>query len=113
MLYVLSGMPYREVLTFKDVSKLPSPCVINSSTLELAQNKQLTKLGGYVSDSLMSTYLNDDGSTGNTFSTSTDLIYSAGTRIPHVVYYFDARQEVQNLGRRIFKTTEDRDYRLR
>jgi hypothetical protein len=97
MLYVLAGIPYREVLTFKDVSRLPSPCIINSSTLKLAQNKKLTKLGGYVSDSLISTYLNDDGSTGNTFSTSIDSISSAGTPDhPHVVYSFDTRQEVQS-----------------
>jgi hypothetical protein len=63
----------------------------------LAQNKQLTKLGGYVSDSLISTYLNDDGSMGSTFSTSIDSISSAGTPDhPHVVYYFDTRQEVQS-----------------
>jgi hypothetical protein len=94
MLYVLSGIPYRGVLTF-DVSKLPSPCVINSSILELAQNKKLTSLSGYISDSLLSMQINDDGSIGMTSSTSVNVMDSTGTTAPRLVYRFDTRTQVQ------------------
>ncbi len=95
MLYVLSGVPYRGVMTF-DVSRLPSPCVINSSTLQLAQNRQLTKLSGYMPDSLISTQINDDGSVGTTFSTGINVIDSSGTPAPHIRYQFDTRPQMQS-----------------
>jgi hypothetical protein len=102
MLYVLSGIPYRGVLTF-DVSKLPSPCVINSSILELAQNKKLTSLSGYISDSLLSMQINDDGSLGMTSSTSVNVMDSTGTTAPRLVYRFDTRMQVQSWVERYLK----------
>ena len=104
MLYVLSGVPYRGVLNF-DVSKLPSPCVINNATLSIAQNTQLTQLSGYEPDSLMSTQINDDGSIGTTYSTSIDTTSSAGTPGHlHVLYKLDTRAAVQSWVENYIKT---------